>query len=66
MLLPRFSTHLQRTQDLTPAFKSFFPNKSFELRNKIAAFIGKQRLCFLGGGAHQSELCKCLADLSLS
>ena len=47
MFLGRFSTNLQRTFDLTNAFRSILRDDSFKLCNKIAGFLG-----VLGGRAH--------------
>ena len=45
--LARFSAVLQRTFDLTNAFKTTFRDDSFQLCTKIAGFLG-----VLGGRAH--------------
>ena len=47
MFLARFSTILQRRNDLTNAFKSFFRDDSFKLCSKFAGF-----LAVLGRRAH--------------
>ena len=51
MFLDRFSANIQRTMDLTNAFKSFFRHNSFTQCSKIAGFLGKQGLGFLGARA---------------
>ena len=43
-----FSTHLHRKIDLSNAFKSCCRDDSFKSCSKIAGFLGKQRLGFLG------------------
>ncbi len=49
MFLARFSTNLQFKIHLTSAFKSFFREDSFKPCSKIAGYLGKQGLGFLGG-----------------
>ena len=54
MFLARFSTNIQRLIDLTNAFKNFFRDDSFKPCSKIAGFLGKQGLGFLGGARARS------------
>ena len=49
MFLARFSANLHRKIDLTNAFKNIFRDDSFKLCSKIAGFLGRQGLGFLGG-----------------
>ena len=48
MLLARFSTKLQRKIDFTDALKRIFRDDSFKPCNKIAGYLGKYYLGFLG------------------
>ena len=58
LILACFSTLLRRQIDLINAFKSFFRLNSFKPCSKIAGFLGKRGLGFLGGArarAHARE-----------
>ena len=49
MFLAWFWTHLQQKHDLTNAFQNFYRDNSSKPFSKVAGFLGKQGLGFLGG-----------------